>query len=543
MNAQPHDRVSQLDHVPVLDDPVFLAHKRPRLSLYFFQRQRSATQNAWSVLDQLKHGTPQSLAPVPPQRPRRQLRHALKRLPRRFIGHGVVMSLVLAVIGTGGLPDLTLGMDWTQGATVATDHVDGTAHLEPHLGMTAPQVIANAATTLNVKQTEEQANDAISPSLLPRQTVVGSVFVATHKVAPGEKLGEIAQRYKVSVGTLIAANDIDPKLLPIGRELRIPRVSGLPHKVVDGETVEAIANLYNVPVTSIRFFPANNLGNGRPLASGEEIYVPGATAIGNGPTEAEASQATAMPVGMVLDSDTRIRTGPGTDYERIAKLPADTQVALIARHENWFQIRTLNGTEGWISADLIGIEDGIADQVPTAIEIPPLPTPEVSIAPAPPAEAQPEPTPQPTPQPTPEPTPKPKPQPSNRWVWPAVGDLTSGFGYRNFRVGQFHNGIDIANRKNTPIRAARGGRVVQAGWCSGYGYCVKINHGDGFLTEYGHLASRPNVGNGQYVNAGDRIGLMGSTYDAKGGGYSTGVHLHFTVKRNGKAVNPMRYLP
>jgi murein DD-endopeptidase MepM/ murein hydrolase activator NlpD len=128
-------------------------------------------------------------------------------------------------------------------------------------------------------------------------------------------------------------------------------------------------------------------------------------------------------------------------------------------------------------------------------------------------------------------------------VWPTVGDLTSGFGYRNFRVGTFHNGIDIANRKNTPIRAARGGRVVAAGWCSGYGYCVKINHGDGFLTEYGHLASRPNVRNGQQVNAGDRIGLMGSTYDAKGGGYSTGVHLHFTVKLNGKAVNPMRYLP
>ncbi|HEX6288569.1 MAG TPA: peptidoglycan DD-metalloendopeptidase family protein, partial [Herpetosiphonaceae bacterium] len=215
--------------------------------------------------------------------------------------------------------------------------------------------------------------------------------------------------------------------------------------------------------------------------------------------------------------------------------------------ENWFQIRTSNGTEGWIAADLLGVEDGIADQVPTAIEIPPLPTPEISIVPAPPAESQPEPTPQPTPeptpQPTPEPTPKPKPKPSNRWVWPTVGDLTSGFGYRNFKVGRFHNGIDIANRKNTVIRAARGGRVIAAGWCSGYGYCVKINHGDGFVTEYGHLASRPNVSNGEYVNAGDRIGLMGSTYDRRGGGYSTGVHLHFTVKLNGKAVNPMRYLP
>lgn len=538
MSAQPHDRVSQLDHVPVLDDPAFLAHKRPRLPLYFFRRQRSATQNAWSVLDQVKYGTQQPAAPLAllPQQPRRQLRQTLKRLPRRFIGHGVVLSLVLAVIGTGGLPDVTLGMDWTQGATIATDHVEGVVHVEQHSGVAAPQVIADGAMALNGSQSSEQANDAIAPSLLPRQAAIGSAFVANHKVAPGEKLGEIAQRYNVSVGTLIAANDIDVKLLPIGQELRIPRVSGLPHKVVTGETVESIAEVYNVPVTSIRFFPANNLGNGRTLKTDEEIYIPGATAIGNGPTEAEASQATAMPVGSVLDSDTRIRNGPSTEYERIAKLPADAQVALVGRHENWFQIRTANGTEGWIASDLLGVGDGIADQVPTVIEIPALPTPEVSIAPAPSE-------PQPTPEPTPAPTPTPKPQPSNRWVWPTVGDLTSGFGYRNFRVGTFHNGIDIANRKNTVIRAARAGRVVAAGWCSGYGYCVKINHGDGFLTEYGHMASQPNVRNGQFVNAGDRIGLMGSTYDRKGGGYSTGVHLHFTVKRNGQAVNPMRYLP
>jgi murein DD-endopeptidase MepM/ murein hydrolase activator NlpD len=538
LSAQPHDRVSQLDHVPVLDDPAFPSHKRLRLPLYLFRRQRSATQDAWSVLDQVKRGTaqpPTPLKPVPPQQPRRQLRQTLKRMPRRFIGHGVVLSLVLSVIVTGGLPDVTLGMDWTQGATVATDHVEGADYTEQHLGVAAPQVIIDTA-ALSGPRTAEHANDAIAPSLLPRQAPVVSAFVANHKVAPGEKLGEIAQRYNVSVGTLIAANDIDPKLLAIGQELRIPRVSGLPHKVASGETVESIAEVYNVPVTSIRFFPANNLGNGRALTASEEIYVPGATAIGNGPTEAEASQATATPVGTVLDSDTRIRIGPGTDYERLAKLPADAQVALIARHENWFQIRTPNGTEGWIAADLLGVEDGIADQVPIAIEIPALPTPEPSIAPAP---SEPE----PTLEPTPEPTPKPKPQPSNRWVWPTVGDLTSGFGYRNFRVGTFHNGIDIANRKNTPIRAARSGRVVAAGWCSGYGYCVKIDHGDGFLTEYGHLASQPNVRNGQYVNAGDRIGLMGSTYDRKGGGYSTGVHLHFTVKRNGKAVNPMRYLP
>jgi murein DD-endopeptidase MepM/ murein hydrolase activator NlpD len=72
---------------------------------------------------------------------------------------------------------------------------------------------------------------------------------------------------------------------------------------------------------------------------------------------------------------------------------------------------------------------------------------------------------------------------------------------------------------------------------------VKINHGGGVTTIYGHMLKRPSVSAGEYVEAGDTIGLMGSTYDRAGGGYSTGVHLHFTVKIDGKAVNPMKYLP
>jgi murein DD-endopeptidase MepM/ murein hydrolase activator NlpD len=106
-----------------------------------------------------------------------------------------------------------------------------------------------------------------------------------------------------------------------------------------------------------------------------------------------------------------------------------------------------------------------------------------------------------------------------------------------------HNGVDIANRKWTPITAARAGTVIEAGWCSGYGYCVRIAHGDGFVTEYGHLAAHPRVRRGQRVGAGTLIGSMGSTYDRRGGGYSTGVHLHFTVKRYGLAINPLKYLP
>lgn len=129
------------------------------------------------------------------------------------------------------------------------------------------------------------------------------------------------------------------------------------------------------------------------------------------------------------------------------------------------------------------------------------------------------------------------------WMWPTFGTLTSGFGLRNMKVGRFHNGVDIAGIDQTPIGAARAGTVIEAGWCDGYGYCVKMQHGTGFSTEYGHLAGKPPVEAGQVVEGGTIIGSMGTTYDAAHGGYSTGVHLHFTLRHNGKAVDPFLYLP
>lgn len=541
MNAQPHDWASHLDQVPVLDDPQSFLTRRPRISLFLVRRQRSAAQNAWSALDQLKHGThawDQHIVDRPTAFTRPSSPRTWIRVPLRFVGHAVVLGLVLAVIASGGLPSLALGMDWTQSVVAATDHIDNQAASEVQTGAAAPLVI-DSATSMAATTDFGEARDALVPSLLPRQVTAASAFIGVHTVASGEKLGQIAERYNVSVMTIVAANDLNPKMLAIGQQLRIPRVSGLPHKVADGETVDAIAQLYNVPASTIRFFPANNLSNGRALSVGEEIFIPGAVAIGSGPSEAEVAQVTAMPVGTVLDDETRIRTGPSTEYEKVAKLAANTSVKLIGRYDNWFKIQTANGTEGWIAADLLGIEDGVADQVPLVADVPVLATPVVPVASD---AAQPD-APEPSPPPPPQPTPAPKPVPSNRWVWPTTGDITSPFGYRSFSVSPFHNGLDIANAKNTLIRAARAGRVIQAGWCSGYGYCVMIDHGDGYVTEYGHMAAMPNVRTGQYVNAGDRIGLMGSTYDRAGGGYSTGNHLHFTIKLSGKAVNPMRYLP
>ena len=118
-------------------------------------------------------------------------------------------------------------------------------------------------------------------------------------------------------------------------------------------------------------------------------------------------------------------------------------------------------------------------------------------------------------------------------AWPTNGSVTSGFGYR---WGSLHAGIDIANGTGTPIRAAKAGTIILAGWNGGYGNCIVIDHGGGFSTLYGHM-TRLRASDGQRVSQGDLIGDMGST------GNSTGSHLHFETRVNGSPQDPTRYLP
>jgi len=110
--------------------------------------------------------------------------------------------------------------------------------------------------------------------------------------------------------------------------------------------------------------------------------------------------------------------------------------------------------------------------------------------------------------------------------------LTSGFGQR---WGRLHAGTDFAGAHGTPIMATADGVVSHAGWQSGYGRLVKIEHAFGIETRYAHM-SRIRVKPGQRVSRGDRIGDMGNT------GRSTGTHLHYEVRVDQKAINPMTYI-
>lgn len=118
------------------------------------------------------------------------------------------------------------------------------------------------------------------------------------------------------------------------------------------------------------------------------------------------------------------------------------------------------------------------------------------------------------------------------------GRLSSGFGRRSAPTkgaSTYHKGIDWATPTGTPVYASCGGTVSRAGWGSGYGYVVYIDHEDGRQTRYGHL-SKVLVSVGQTVKQGEKIALSGNT------GVSTGPHLHFEILINGTQVNPLKYL-
>ena len=131
------------------------------------------------------------------------------------------------------------------------------------------------------------------------------------------------------------------------------------------------------------------------------------------------------------------------------------------------------------------------------------------------------------------------------WPVPGFHRITSPFGTRMhpiLHVKRMHTGIDIGKNPNTAIAgaaivAAASGRVISAGYRSGYGYTVLIDHGNGIVTLYAHQPPGGlRVSKGQRVTKGQRIGTVGMS------GYATGPHLHFEVRVNGTPVDPMDYL-
>jgi murein DD-endopeptidase MepM/ murein hydrolase activator NlpD len=120
-------------------------------------------------------------------------------------------------------------------------------------------------------------------------------------------------------------------------------------------------------------------------------------------------------------------------------------------------------------------------------------------------------------------------------IWPTLGYVSSGFGYRSYPDYGFHSGLDIVNDYGAPIVATASGTVVEADWYYGYGYRVIIDHGNGLRSMYAH-ASRLLVQAGQVVKKGQEIAEIGES------GFATGPHVHYELELWGKPIDPTPYL-
>ena len=129
-----------------------------------------------------------------------------------------------------------------------------------------------------------------------------------------------------------------------------------------------------------------------------------------------------------------------------------------------------------------------------------------------------------------------RPRPSLAWRWPLVGPTTQYFG-QSLTVYGYHYGIDIDGQTGDPVRAAAAGIVTVAGYYDSCGGLqVRIDHGNGFESQYHHF-SHIDVKVGQRVSAGTLIGRVGAT------GCAFDSHLHFAIRLHGVFVDPLRYLP
>ncbi|MBI3962700.1 MAG: peptidoglycan DD-metalloendopeptidase family protein [Deinococcus sp.] len=124
--------------------------------------------------------------------------------------------------------------------------------------------------------------------------------------------------------------------------------------------------------------------------------------------------------------------------------------------------------------------------------------------------------------------------PAPQFIMPVAGPVTSGYGYRSFKIGgsYFHPAIDIGALFGSPVRAAAAGTVTSADWnTTGYGLLVILDHGAGTTTRYAHL-SHLGVRVNEHVTQGQIIGWIGAS------GAATGPHLHFEIRRSSEPVNP-----
>ncbi len=337
--------------------------------------------------------------------------------------------------------------------------------------------------------------------IVPGGSIPARDHIISYKPHPGETINAIAQKFGLTVSTLLLANPSlgDGSSLSSDTTMYVPPIDGIVHPVAAGDTIDSIAAYYGVSIQAVVDFAPNHLKVGQPLAADTTVIVPGGVI----PAPPAPPADNVQPAGTIV-----------ADVNSTSLSAAAPQATSSARQQPSSRSGVRSDSSSTKKATSAATPKPAATQ-PAATATPTGPTKAVIAA-------------------------------AKRvntgsglahgsFIWPAAGVITQGFWA--WEWGHRHGGLDIANNSGTPLVAADGGTVIEAGWNPyGFGNCVVIDHGNGFKTLYGHMRNRPAVWVGERVSRGQYLGPMGST------GNSTGPHVHFAIYYNGILRDPLNYL-
>ena len=335
----------------------------------------------------------------------------------------------------------------------------------------------------------------------------------TYTVQPGDTLSGLAERFGVSVDALLAANMLSGSDLLAGAVLNVPNTDS--YSVEPGDTLSGIATETGIPVEELMAINGLNDTN---LVIGQTLTLGGAAPSAPLSLEVDAGESlwtiaerygvsvASLSGANGLSDDAMLSVGeeltiPGIYADAVPSDQgggAEPRVTVEAG-QSLSEIAEQHGTKVSALMALNSLDSDLLNPGDTLL--------------LPPASGA---------------------SGSNVIIWPLQGVITSYFGPRNLLGMTYHYGIDIDGVTGDPVIAAMAGTVTYSGWNGGYGYCVIVER-DGVEYYYGH-ASELDVSVGEEISAGDVIAKVGST------GNSTGSHLHFEIRIDGQAVDPLPYL-